>query len=159
MPCRSTRKKPFIFLAEAAHAGDLTAQFNFGLILSIGFYVEKNITAANDWLRHSASKGYRDSNVLLGLNLSYLYSQNEEKQRLTDDEFEYITSHLKFAEELKNTKGLVALASLHFLEKRNINEARRLLNLAIDLGDNKAFDFLKELESQLSKEATANLVQ
>lgn len=140
------------FLVEAAHSGDKLAQFNFGLILSNGFYVKKNIEAANDWLRLSAGQGERDASVLLGINLVNQYSKKTEVESLDDDRFEYIVSHLRFAEELKHVQGLLVLASFYFLEKRDIEEASRLLRIADGLGEPKALEFLKEFNVQYEKE-------
>ncbi|OCQ22046.1 hypothetical protein A7985_09600 [Pseudoalteromonas luteoviolacea] len=134
------------FLADAAKANNKFAQFNLGMVLTQGSYLEKNVTLANKWLYSSALLGYKTAHVYHGINLVNQYMPQRNELDLSEEEFEVVAGELSHAEDLKHVEGVIQLARFHFVEKGNLEEVKRLTELAIEWGGEDALAILKTTE-------------
>ena len=67
---REEKRSEFLRLTEAAKLGDAVAQYELGIIYSLGEYPTKqNLNTASTWFHKSADKGYSEAQFSLG----YMY--------------------------------------------------------------------------------------
>ncbi|MBQ4836546.1 sel1 repeat family protein [Pseudoalteromonas luteoviolacea] len=133
-------------LVDAAKANSKQAQFNVGMILTQGSYMEKNVNLANKWLYSSALLGLKIAHVYHGINLVNQYMPQKNELKLSKEEYDVVVGELSHAIELKNVEGIVQLARFEFVETGNLKEVRRLTQLALDIGGEDALALLKSTE-------------
>ncbi|WP_155730951.1 sel1 repeat family protein [Pseudoalteromonas luteoviolacea] len=134
------------YLADAAKANNKFAQFNLGMVLTQGSYLEKNVTLANKWLYSSALLGFKRAHVHHGINLVNQYMPQRNEMKLSEEAYDVIVSELTHAEELKHIEGVVQLARFQFVATGNLEEVQRLMKLAIEWGGEDAINLLKTTE-------------
>jgi TPR repeat protein len=132
-------------LAEAARAGDRLAQYNLGLILIRGLFVQKDMELGLTWLEKSAMQGEISSIELLGVTYSKLseaginsaYSEKAHHwlQQAVVNESEEPQIYLLFGMSVYDLTG-------------DYNEATDYINKAKRLGDKGANDVLALLSQK-----------
>lgn len=136
-------------LEFAAENGINLAQYNLGVLYTHGHIVQKDLDIANKWLRHSEKGGDIDAAILLGLNLSEEFHENDESDRNI-----LLESNRMLSKGVREG-NLVAMRALGFnylSATDKIEEAIELLNKAANQGDAGSMYYLASAYNVLHRE-------
>lgn len=138
------------YLAESARSGNSDAQFNLGLILTKGMFLDQNIPLANQWLEKAADKGDSQAATVLGINLSKDFVSQQESGYTDRKLLKRAIKYLKSGEKVKNPEAMRILGLFHYIDCGDPINAIRYLKLAVDYGDEESKSLLERVYKEIS---------
>lgn len=136
----------FQLLLKKSSEGEATSQFWLGVIYWAGVNLPQDLKEAENWLTRASNQGVKQATVRLGLVQLAQYELSNPKSKMDDVTFNKISYNLKLSIELNYVQGLVALGLLFVNEKQDLKQARKYLQLAMNLGSRQASIYLERID-------------
>ena len=140
------------YLAQSARDGNVFAQYNLGLILTKGLFLEQDIPLANQWLEKAANSGDAQAAAILGINLSKEYVVSQQKGASNQKLLKKTMKYLKYGEETKDADAMRTLAMLYYLDCQQPKNGVKYFKLAIEFGDEDSKQLLERIYKETGKE-------
>lgn len=110
---RMPTSQTFIETAKVAEQGDVKAQYNLGMMYSLGEAVARDKTQAVYWTRKSAEQGYSEAQVALG----NMYINGEYQQQGIPKDYQQGKALIRKAAEQGNVWAKMLLYNMEYQEK------------------------------------------